>query len=92
MKKQEVRIYKCNNNRLVISKEKQNENTNFESGLFSKNTHNIITNHQDFFSMNLINLNNINDEMSDSCYMNRNFETSLDEIFENLNYYLTSEK
>lgn len=42
--------------------------------------------------MNLINLNNINDEMSDSGYMNRNFETSLDEIFENLNYYLTSEK
>ena len=39
-----------------------------------------------------MNLNNMNDDFSDSGYMNRNFETNLDEIFENLNYFLTTEK
>lgn len=39
-----------------------------------------------------MNLNNMNDDLSDSGYLNRNFETNLDEIFENLNYFLTSEK
>ena len=74
---------------IVIDKEKQIENTKFENEIFNNETEIPTNNNQDLIEMNL---NNMNDDLSDSGYMNRNFETNLDEIFENLNYFLTSEK
>ena len=73
----------------MINKEKQIDNTKFEDELFNNDTEVPKKSNQDEIEMNL---NNMNDDFSDSGYMNRNFETNLDEIFENLNYFLTTEK
>ena len=68
-----------------------------------KNDNKIFTSDQNFplnkdFIPNLFPLNieefnnNFQDDMSESGYLIRNFETSLDEIYEGLTYYVTTEK
>ena len=68
-----------------------------------KNDNKIFTSEQNFplnkdFIPNLFPLNieefnnNFQDDMSESGYLIRNFETSLDEIYEGLTYYVTTEK
>ena len=36
--------------------------------------------------------NNLNDDLSESGYINRNFDTNFDEIYESLTYYVSAEK
>ena len=47
----------------------------------------------DYFSQSIEQFNNnLNDDLSDSGYANRTFETNLDEIFESLTFFISSEK
>jgi hypothetical protein len=47
----------------------------------------------DLFSGNFEQLNNnFNDDLSESGYINRNFDTNFDEIYESLTYYVSAEK
>lgn len=64
-----------------------------ESPLFTNETESFPLNSQqdNSFALNANGIN-LNDDMSDSGYLNRNFEMNLEEIFENLTYLLTTEK
>lgn len=44
------------------------------------------------FNLNVYSEFTVNNADSDSGYMNRNFDTHLDEIFDNLTYLIQSEK
>ena len=47
----------------------------------------------DYFSQSIEQFNNnLNDDLSDSGYANRTFETNLDEIFESLTFFISNEK
>ena len=47
----------------------------------------------DYFSQNIEQFNNnLNDDLSESGYVNRTFETNLDEIFDSLTFFISSEK
>jgi len=47
----------------------------------------------DLFSGNFEQLNNnFNDDLSENDYINRNFDTNFDEIYESLTYYVSAEK
>ena len=47
----------------------------------------------DYFSQNIEQFNNnLNDDLSDSGYGNRTFETNLDEIYESLTFFISTEK
>ena len=47
----------------------------------------------DLFSGNFEQLNNnFNDDLSESGYINRNFDTNFDEIYESLTHYVSAEK
>ena len=47
----------------------------------------------DYFSQSIEQFNNnLNDDLSDSGYANRTFEANLDEIYESLTYFISSEK
>lgn len=47
----------------------------------------------DYFSQSIEQFNNnLNDDLSESGYANRTFETNLDEIFENATFFISSEK
>ena len=69
----------------------------------SKNEKNILLNDNeypmnknpsiDLFNGNFEQLNNnFNDDLSESGYINRNFDTNFDEIYESLTYYVSAEK
>lgn len=70
-----------------------NINNQQESKLFTNETEPSAINnpHDDSFVLNANGIN-LNDDMSDSGYLNRNFEMNLEEIFDNLTYLLTTEK
>ena len=47
----------------------------------------------DYFSQSIEQFNNnLNDDLSDSGYGNRTFETNLDEIYESLTFFISTEK
>ena len=47
----------------------------------------------DYFSQSIEQFNNnLNDDLSDSGYGNRTFETNLDEIYESLSFFISTEK
>ena len=47
----------------------------------------------DYFSQSIEQFNNnLNDDLSDSGYGNRTFETNLDEIYDSLNFFISTEK
>ena len=54
---------------------------------------NFINQTPDYFSQSIEQFNNnLNDDLSDSGYANRTLETNLDEIFESLTFFISSEK
>ena len=56
-------------------------------------TSNYINQIPDYFSQSIEQFNNnLNDDLSDSGYGNRTFETNLDEIYESLSFFISTEK
>ena len=54
---------------------------------------NFINQSPDYFSQSIEQFNNnLNGDLSDSGYANRTFESNLDEIYESLTYFISSEK
>jgi hypothetical protein len=61
--------------------------------LKSDPTSNYINQIPDYFSQSIEQFNNnLNDDLSDSGYGNRTFETNLDEIYESLSFFISTEK
>jgi hypothetical protein len=87
MKKHQVNyyiilLYIVNNN-----KDKPNEIINF-----SEDNSNSSQPNQNLLSLNLATMDTINEDLSDSGYINRNLESNLDEIFDGLNFFISNEK
>jgi hypothetical protein len=87
MKKHQVNyyiilLYIVNNN-----KDKPNEIINF-----SDDNSNSSQPNQNLLSLNLATMDTINEDLSDSGYINRNLESNLDEIFDGLNFFISNEK
>ena len=71
------------------------DNTKNEKNLFLNDTEYPMNKNPspDLFSGNFEQLNNnFNDDLSESGYINRNFDTNFDEIYESLTYYVSAEK
>jgi hypothetical protein len=87
MKKHQVNyyiilLYIVNNN-----KDRPNEIINF-----SEDNSNSSQPNQNLLSLNLATMDTINEDLSDSGYINRNLESNLDEIFDGLNFFISNEK
>ena len=71
----------------IIQKTKKNIFSNDSEYPLNKNIS------PDLFTGNFEQLNNnFNDDLSESGYINRNFDTNFDEIYESLTYYVSAEK